>query len=734
MKYKFVFFTLIIFLFCIKLNAQFGKWKNHTQMIYINKIAVTDSGLWMATKGGAFYYSLINGSYEKFTSTEGLKSVNLTAVSVDKYGRVWLGAADGNINIYNPYTKQWNYIVVIFNSQKTSKKINEIKTTDSVAYISSDAGISLIGINDLQFGDTYANLGSLGSDTKVNSIFLEDTLWAATENGIAVQKSKKINYLSPDSWTSFTSTQGLNSNFINSIVRYKDTVYAGTSLGVSYFDKTGFVNKFASLNKSEIIKLVPKGDSLIIATRNYIYGYIKGNLELLYDFQKYGFYDLICSKTMKDIYSGTSNGVLKVLTDNNTYLNPPGPNSNLFPSMVVDDNSGFWAASGRDPVSKGFYQLKDSVWKNFLTNDYPVLGSNNYHKMAKSSGNIIWALSWGNGITKIANDTPVYRYDTKNTGLVGISANASYIVCNGAAEDSKGNMWFLNYAAGNQKILAKLTPENNWEFFSNEYNPNAINVNNIVIDNYDTKFIVQEDGGIHYFNENGILSKKWGYLSDQNGLNSNTVNCLVIDKQGDLWMGNKIGANVIYNTQKPESQIISVYALRNQFVNCMTVDGLNNKWVGTLNGVWVLSSDGSTVLEQFNTKNCPILSDDIKSITIDNKTGTVYFGTESGLSTYRSNSVEPKEEYEKLNVYPNPFKIGKHLQIVVDGLIENSNLKILAVDGKLIRSIITPGGRIGYWDGKDDKNNFVESGVYFIVAHSQDGKKSIVGKVAVLKQ
>jgi hypothetical protein len=104
-----------------------------------------------------------------------------------------------------------------------------------------------------------------------------------------------------------------------------------------------------------------------------------------------------------------------------------------------------------------------------------------------------------------------------------------------------------------------------------------------------------------------------------------------------------------------------------------------------------------------------------------------------GLSTFKTFLVEPLPEYtENLKVYPSPYKpeLGS---LYIDGLIESSSIKVMSPHGKLITEFQSPGGRIAYWDGKDHNNQFVASGVYFIVAYSGDGSKTSIGKVAVIR-
>ena len=66
--------------------------------------------------------------------------------------------------------------------------------------------------------------------------------------------------------------------------------------------------------------------------------------------------------------------------------------------------------------------------------------------------------------------------------------------------------------------------------------------------------------------------------------------------------------------------------------------------------------------------------------------------------------------------------------------MSNSSVKILSISGDVVRELITPGGRIGFWDGKDDDGNFVASGIYMIVAFDEEAQNVATTKVAVIRK
>ncbi|MFZ1517791.1 MAG: T9SS type A sorting domain-containing protein, partial [Ignavibacteriaceae bacterium] len=141
------------------------------------------------------------------------------------------------------------------------------------------------------------------------------------------------------------------------------------------------------------------------------------------------------------------------------------------------------------------------------------------------------------------------------------------------------------------------------------------------------------------------------------------------------------------------------------------------------------------LLSTLDSKNSPLLSDIIESIAIDEKSGKVYIGTANGLTSFDTPSILPVESFNGLNIYPNPLVITDGSKLVtIDGLIRDSDIKIVTVAGKLVREFSSPGGRTAFWDGRDDSGDLVNSGVYIVIAFDQEGNSVETGKIAVLRE
>jgi len=139
-------------------------------------------------------------------------------------------------------------------------------------------------------------------------------------------------------------------------------------------------------------------------------------------------------------------------------------------------------------------------------------------------------------------------------------------------------------------------------------------------------------------------------------------------------------------------------------------------------------------IHHFTTENSPLLSNSIESIAINPNTGEVFIGTSKGLVSYQSDAIEPKSSFKKEDVYafPNPVKPDYTGVVTVTGLVQDTDVKITNVSGKLIYAGTSVGGQFT-WDGKNQQGRRVPSGVYFVLAADADGKEGIATKILFIK-
>lgn len=329
----------------------------------------------------------------------------------------------------------------------------------------------------------------------------------------------------------------------------------------------------------------------------------------------------------------------------------------------------------------------------------------------------------------------------------------------GLCFDKDNNLWMTNTGAKNGNIKV-LRSDGTWCSLANDnqYLRNAALIDKILITSNGLKWInvLRTTSGIFILDDNGTIddtsddtSKFFTSLiniSDKKEITTRTFYCMTEDKEGSIYLGTGNGVmicpssyNSLQNEQLYANRIIRtaedgtpVYFLDGERVNAIAVDGGNRKWIGTENsGVFLVNEDASETIYNFTTDNSPLLSNTIKSIAIDHISGKVYFGTDKGIISYVGEATKGSESYSNVYAYPNPVR-PDYSKVTIAGLMENSNVKITDLNGNLIYQGKSLGGQLT-WDCRNRSGRRVASGVYLVLAATQDSKESIVTKIAVIK-
>ena len=223
--------------------------------------------------------------------------------------------------------------------------------------------------------------------------------------------------------------------------------------------------------------------------------------------------------------------------------------------------------------------------------------------------------------------------------------------------------------------------------------------------------------------------------SSNTQLQDNAVSAIRVDRSGAVWIGTAKGVSVISSPGSVTTTSIPfvrrISALSSVVVNDIVVDALNYKWIATTGGVFVLSDDGTEVLATITKGSSPLLDDNVRTIAIDEQTGTVYFGTTNGCSVAQSSSIRPAAEF-LIKTYPQPFRAGTDAQVTIDGLTADADIRIMTASGILVAAIQAR-GKQALWDGRDVRGELVPPGVYLVSASSATTNTSAVGKIAVTR-
>lgn len=741
-------------------------WNIYTSLREVKGISLSGNSVWAASSGGLFSFDAsLPSDVKKYTSLDGLGSNELTAVSTGSNGTVWAGAFNGAISVLNTSDQSWRQITDILNSTEPSKRINAFYEYNNLMFFATEFCIVKFNIPQFQFVDQpYTRFGTLAAPTPVYDIMVvNDTLWAATKNGIA---NANINNNLPiaSNWNSFTTGNSvLLDNQSNCLAYFDSKVFIGTDSGMVYF-QNGTLNSYNPLYNGvpfndPVGKMAVSGSSLYFsAYTNYegfkgnfrIFKVSSGNLNNLELVESGTEVNSLKVNSAGDLLIGTVKQGVRILR-NGVYTDifPNGPASNVFQDVSIDINGNIYGVSGG--LNAGVYRYNFNSWKNFTTDDYPWMQANDFrHVYASKFGNTVWAGGYGSGLLKISGDS-VYLYNNQNSCLVSLEGN--FTLVEGIWEDNGGNTWLINRAPSNSWPIVKFNENNQCLSYPTPSNASVTTLINMAIDNFNTKWMTlpndlpNQPRGIVYFNEgttpNGTLIN-----ASLMGSDVSSVNHVVSEKNGEVWIGTDNGIVIV----REPSQVInnpgsipSMEKMRliengistplTENVQFIAVDELNNKWIGTLsNGLLYVSPDGSTLLARYNTANSPLPVNRILSIAVSPVTGVAYFGTEKGLVALNTIAVKPLETCDKIKCGPNPFLVPSDTKLKIDGLVSESTVKIMTISGTLVAEFETPGGRIAEWDGRDLNGNFVSSGIYLIAGYNKDASQVCTGKVAVVRK
>jgi len=749
MRTHFLCFSILFFY--LQSFSGIGDWKTFTSKQNVRDIVVNQNIVWAATDGGMFSYSIIDSIFQEFASSEGLKTIDLKSITIDRYGAIWAGASNGYLQSLQPTKSKWGYYEDISILPTPEKAINKLSVFGDTLFICSEIGLSVFKISQNMFGDTFMKYGSTPQISgNVKSILLkDDSIWIATKNGLASAWRYHPNLVAPQSWRVYQTSNGLPSNNIASLAAFSNNIYVGTTNGLAKYNggRWSTVVGTPSLN---ILSVASTQNYLYFITQSQLFKLNSDNtVELVENFPSL---KLTSIYVINDkIFVGTSSKGIALISDSGVkYILPPGPPSNNLIGLAVDENGDLWAGTGTTDAAQGFVRFDGKTWFQYNVNNYPQLLFPSYYKVDIGRNNTKWVSNWGRGVALLNDQNQIVKVFNKWNGLPPtLMDDTNYVVVAGVVTDRRGKAWINVRTGRGDTVLvgyhadsAKLSyVKTNFKFISTS----------IAIDMNGTKWLgaipdpeyPEKIPGLYFYHETDTIrgmipGTRWGKVSKTNGLSSDNISVVAVDNNGEIWAGTTdAGINIIFDPLNPLNRIAQYNPLRDQKINDILVDPLDQKWVATPKGVYLLTPDGISIVAEYTVKNTggKLLDDNVISIAMNKKTGVIYFGTDKGLSALQTSSITPAAAFDKILIYPNPYLIPSDNPIMIKGLVRNSTLKILSIDGELVKEITTTGGGIcDDWYGRDKNGDYVSSGIYLLVAYSEGGNQIGFGKIAIIRK
>ena len=752
-------------------NVPIGQWKSH--LPYNGVLSVVDAGekVYCANSISAFSYNKTDNSYERLSTAAGFSEVGIRGIHYDKNNEI-LVIIYTNSNIDFLFGNEiFNFPFIKTGNINGDKNIYHSYFLGDTAILSCGFGIVLFDLEKRESPATYFFTDTAGANMRVNqSTVFNNAIYAASVSGLYRGDLNEANLQDFSKWDSLSGIDGLPVGDVKYITTFQNALYAMVADTIYKFDGTIW-NQFFFESGWKTNQIKSTDDQLLITQINGANEPADTCRVLMMDID--GAVTEITSATdlgytwQADLdaegilwIADSYRGLVRFEDNNYSYFEPDGPSSSRVQDMA-SINGTLYVAPGETDATWIYLFNRDGFFQYDIYGNWSAINNYAFAQLDTTldfitvepdpNSGLTYFGSYGGGLVEYNKDAYTIKIYKQGylSGTPGDPAN--YRVA-GLAMDATGNLWISNFGAVNPIVVKRA--DGTWKYI----NPGMpIDIGNqvaqIQIDEYNTKWIQLPRGnGILVYNENLTLDddsddliKVLGSGAGNGNLHTNYINCLAVDKQGEVWVGTAEGITIFYNPSEvfsgstagdatqPLVNLGGFYEqlLRNDIVNTIAVDGANRKWVGTNSGAFLISADGTEQLLYFNTDNSPLISNGVINIEIDDITGDVYFGTANGIISYRYTATDGVEEIDKVSVFPNPVRPEYNGLIAINGLTENAEIKITDVAGRMIYATTALGGQ-AIWDGKGYSGDRAQTGVYLVYSSNEDGSETYVAKILIV--
>ena len=767
---KFLFSLIAVFSVTF-LSAQFGvgQWRDH--LPYSECIDIADGGdvIYVATVSAVFSFRPQDNSIERLTKVNKLSDSGLSSIAYNlETNTLIVGYVNGNLDLVidgRPY----NIPDIKRSDVLADKSINDIYFKDHFAYLACGFGIVVIDTQKLEVSDTYF-MGPSGNPIQVFNLKEDgEEWWACTEGGVysaPVNHAFLANFQSwykrddiPMSGEQFSDVE-INSQFM--------MLKADTSdVNVIYFKERveGAIWEVFPSFEGESIRDLYMDDEVIMLTS---YGVLK-----IYDM------DLDLDAVWGNLAGTTvkGNGLLRsskggvwIANDEKGLIgyNQYGEVFNAFPDgpahlglrRIDAFNNNVWVASGGVDgawVARwnflGAYGFTEESWSRAASFE----GQNILDFMDVSinpqDNSEVFLGSWLNGLVQIKDGEIVNIFNETNSSMSVASFGGNDRVAVGGVDfDPQGNLWVSNNQTDTP--LHVRTPAGEFQAYSfiPEIGTDVLGTEVLATQQGYVWLVLPGGDGLLVLDTKGTLldtsDDEYKVLVNEEGkggLPVEWINCIEEDLDGEIWVGTLQGPAIFYspeaifNSDEFDAQQILIeqdgniqVLLETENITCIEIDGANRKWIGTQHsGAFLMSDDGVEQIQHFTADNSPLLSNNILDIAINHEGGEVFFATEKGIVSYRSDATNFYEEMEAVSVYPNPIRPDYEGLITIDGLSRDADIKISDISGNVVYQTEANGGR-ATWNGLNFNGQRVSTGVYLVFATTSDGQSTNVSKIAFI--
>ena len=749
--------------FNLKAQTAVGHWRDCLDYSRVQHVAVTPDAIYAAGRGGLFRYDLDDHTITTLSRSSGLSDVGIATMAYND-GSLVVGYTSSNIDIIQG-RNIYNLSDIKRSSISGDRNIYNIRFHGSMAYLCTGFGVVVVDLQRYEIKETYY-IGTAGNYTAVYDMaFTADSIYAATAEGLKRISAAEQHLGISDRWQTDHRMDGITVTMLCAVG--SNLLAAGYTFDPNQHTLYNLANgSVTTMLNGEIRSMQMDGNKLTVSISGVVKVYDSSLSNLgSYDSYTWGTLealDAICATDGTIWVAHPWEGLVALYADgSDATLKPEGPynSDNVYRLVPVGDNM-MLCPGGRAITYSASYTPANLLttdgwsWHSIDNSNHALDGRYDIVDVAAQDDNTLLAASWGDGILSIKDNQVQNVYDQTNTdGALQPFTSGSWntLIVGALTADRSGNVWALNVRSPRPLVVRH--KDGTWQSFSTEsMTGTQPEMDKLVYDSVRNYiWFCGRSNNIYVHDGQSRMAR----INPNNGskVETETVNAMVQDRDGNIWIGTNKGIKVIYDgyrafnnggdgeTAPVTCNNITItngsfaeYLMAYENVTCIAVDGANRKWIGTAaGGLYLLSSGGLEQLQNFTTANSPLFSDKIVCLAIHPSTGDVYIGTDHGLQVYRSTATyaEPYTA-ERVYAYPNPVRPGYDGPIAIKGFARDALIHITDAAGHTLFSTQALGGQ-AIWNGRTQSGEPTASGVYYVFASDIDGGNRAVAKILIIR-
>lgn len=751
--------SLLAALVALSVTPHAEEWRYWTWTGEARMGAISGRTAWFATSGGVLEWNLDANTSRLYQKNDGLVSTDLISIVAQSDGSIWTVSEKGDLSVKRPDQNSWESrgtysakpspwtftprAMAIHREGGTGREVLVMGGPKGLTFFPTDGTIAL---------DWTDQFGSLGK-REVRSISLSgDTLWVGLLGGLA-------RIVPP--WDSL----GNNRAFIADPKRWTTLLRSPDS--AAYVPYDALFPSSTGMTWQPMFTFASDG---LLLSQEVLWW--KGTA-----YTSTGIPDALGNSSISPVHALDIGSELLVSSSNSgvnvfskgpmllgadrTFRFPPRP-ANSFPGppppRIVADPEGRITSWGENRIlswNRGRNDWKQ-VGNSALFDSTLGIGSflavqaADMNTLATGPDHSVWVGFWGVGVwgarpLEPGSDSLVWkRWAASNSCLepvrLGDAGLADYVTVNAIGSDAS-SVWGVLYNERENSDTTILFQA-----------PTSVS---------DSLRCWKFEGAARVFHSGILIGSDKIWVASQKYLTilnrptaSSPVATRIRRRSGDFRRLTRLdlgGRSVVAAMSPGELQIIpedrpdttlassihqaSPIAARQEW-RSLALDGLGQIWAAGAEGIDILAVEqGASGWEMRKVREITtadgLPSNNVYSLAVDPKTGSVAVSTDAGIGFWASpyRSLPATLETKKARVWPNPLRTRSNRELVVDGATSTSEFYLLAADGSLVLHLGPEQQTGGYFRWAVPTPDQLRPGVYRWIL--KDGKKKVGGPLLI---